>query len=162
MEALEHSHKRARSRWRTHGELLDLQAGVPARLSFGWRLRFVQAASGVGAIMKSFVTGSRAYGTPRADSDIDLVVLVDGPDCQMLCDMAAAQNDLGSPGGEHYEDGRALRFGNLNLLCITNPNHFDVWRRGTDELKAMAPVTREKAVEHISEIRRQNKISGWG
>lgn len=111
--------------------------------------------------MKSFVTGSRVYGTPRPDSDIDLVVLLSCPDLSRLIDAADNQDDLGSPGGEHYEDGRSLRFGTLNLLCVTDKKHFDVWAKGTEELYAKRPVTRDQAIMHLSKLRQENKISGW-
>lgn len=110
---------------------------------------------------ESFVTGSRVYGTPRPDSDIDLVVLVSEQDLSRLEEMAAKINDFGSPGGPNYDDGRSLRFSNLNLLCVTCKKHFDIWKQGTAELKAMAPVTRDKAIEHLAALRRKHKIYGW-
>ena len=111
--------------------------------------------------MKSFLTGSRYYGTPRSDSDIDLVVLMDGTQLVVLAKFADNTDDFGSPGGEQYDDGCSLRFGKLNLLCVTQDKHFNVWKQGTDELFAMKPVTRDKAIEHLAELRRRNKISGW-
>ncbi len=110
--------------------------------------------------MKSFLTGSRRYGTPRADSDIDLVVLMDVNELVELAKLADNTDDFGSPGGEQYDDGCSLRFGKLNLLCVTQ-EHFKVWKQGTDELIAMAPVTRDKAMEHLAALRRDKNIKGW-
>ncbi len=111
--------------------------------------------------MKAFLTGSRAYGFPNLGSDIDLVALVDDVDLAKLCDVADKISDFGSPGGTHYEDGCALRFGILNLICVTDTNHFETWKQGTDELKAKAPVERDVAVEHLKKLRQEKKIHGW-
>jgi predicted nucleotidyltransferase len=114
--------------------------------------------------MKSFLTGSRVYGTPRPDSDIDLVVLVDDVDLQKLCDMVATTEDrdtLGAPGGIYYEDGTSLRFGRLNLLCVTEKKHFDVWQFGTERLKEQKPVTRDFAIEFLKKLRHDHEVSGW-
>lgn len=111
--------------------------------------------------MKSFLTGSRRYGTPHPDSDIDLVVLMDGPELTELAKLASNSDDFGSPGGPQYEDGFSLRFGNLNLLCVTQEKHFKVWKQGTDELVAKKPVTRDEAILHLAQLRHQNKIEGW-
>jgi hypothetical protein len=113
-------------------------------------------------IVRSFLTGSRVYGTPREDSDIDLVVLLDADEMVGLAKIARNEETHGSPGGPHYEDGMSIRFGSLNLLCVTDEKHFQTWREGTEQLKAMRPVTREKAIEHLAELRHKNKISGWG
>jgi hypothetical protein len=109
----------------------------------------------------SFLTGSRVYGTPRADSDIDLVVLMSGDALCKLIEIAESQDSLGASGGEQYEDGRSLRFGKLNLLCVTQERHFNAWRIGTEELEHMKPVTRDFAIEHLAAIRRKAGIQGW-
>lgn len=82
-------------------------------------------------------------------------------DLNRLEDMATKMSDLGSLGGPRYEDGKSLRFGNLNLLCVTRKKHFDIWKQGTAELKAIAPVTRDKAIEHLAALRRKHEIDGW-
>lgn len=114
--------------------------------------------------MQSFLTGSRRYGTPRPDSDIDLVVLMDGSELVELAKFADNTDDLGSPGGEQYEDGCSLRFGKLNLLCVTQERHFKVWKQGTDELVGIAAITtvsRDEAIEHLVALRRKERIEGW-
>lgn len=55
---------------------------------------------------RSFVTGSRAYGLPRPDSDLDLVVLVDQRDLDLLQTMT---KDIGT--NDNY-DPAELRVGN--------------------------------------------------
>jgi predicted nucleotidyltransferase len=96
--------------------------------------------------MKAFITGSRAYGTPREDSDTDLVVMVSPDDMRRLRSQADITED---DEGEYPEDGHTgvLRFGKLNLLCVTQPDDYEAWREGTAELIARRPVTREEAVE---------------
>ena len=111
--------------------------------------------------MHSFITGSRAYGTPRPDSDIDLVVLVSPDDLAKLVELSDKQSDFGHPGGEHYEDGCFLRFGPLNLICVTDQTHFETWKKGTDELIAKKPVTRDEAIETLKRYRQAAKITGW-
>ena len=111
--------------------------------------------------MHSFITGSRAYGTPRPDSDIDLVVLVSPDDLAKLVELSDKQSDFGHPGGVHYEDGCCLRFGPLNLICVTYPLHFETWKKGTEELVYKKPVTREVAVETLKRYRQAAKLPGW-
>ena len=100
---------------------------------------------------RSVLTGSRAYGTPRPDSDVDLVVLVDRP-------TQAAMLKLFPP--EDYDEaayadcsGRTIRVGDLNLIMVTTEAELEVWRRGTEALKAEAPVTRARAVQVFESLR---------
>lgn len=90
-----------------------------------------------------FITGSRAYGYPREDSDVDLVVGVSGDDAMELW--------------KHGSSGEAsCRFGKLNLITFhldssTGPDRFKEWRRVHDSLVARKPVTREEAVAAFQE-----------
>ncbi len=111
--------------------------------------------------MIPFLTGSRVYGFPKEDSDIDLVCLLSLDQLSAIAPLADNTDDFGSPGGQFYDDGCSLRFGKLNLLVVTEKKHFDVWKQGTDELIAMKPVTRDKAIEHLATLRREKKIAGW-
>ena len=99
--------------------------------------------------MKAFVTGSRVYGTPREDSDIDLAVFVTIKELNLLCIMADEVPDVPDSGGEDVS--RSLRFGKLNLLCFTDETEFQAWREATDELIQRCPATREDAVRLIQE-----------
>lgn len=110
---------------------------------------------------KVFMTGSRVYSFPKEDSDIDLVALISGDELRELEALADNHDTLDSPGGEEYEDGRSLRFGRLNLLCITEIQHFKVWKLGTEQLEAKKPVTREYAVEYLANLRHEHGIKGW-
>jgi hypothetical protein len=55
-----------------------------------------------------FITGSHAYGTPRPDSDIDLVTLVNPNDRDKL-----------------------------NIIACCSKARFDVWKEGTEKLMAL-------------------------
>jgi len=105
--------------------------------------------------MEAFLTGSRAYGTPREDSDIDLVVLMSPADSRTLCDHV--QGDDMAERGEYDSGGHsfALRFGNLNLIVTTGWRHYACWRAGTEELVKRRPVTREEAVTHFTQRRKE-------
>ena len=104
--------------------------------------------------MKAFVTGSRAYGNSRNDSDIDLVVFVSQKDRVM----EMADNDLPSSLSDDPKlvHTISLRFGALNILACCDQ---DTWRKGTLQLKDLAPVTRQKAVEVFTALRKEASIS---
>lgn len=96
---------------------------------------------------KAFLTGSRAYGTPRPDSDVDLVVMVSQADLVELArldDKKSWRPDMKSA---------SLRFGNLNIVAVTNEKLYDAWERVTLDLIAKKPVDRETAkAAFIAEI----------
>lgn len=101
-----------------------------------------------------FVTGSRAYGTPREDSDVDLVAFMSPSEIKGVFDLADKHDNIEEyeGGGLHY----SLVFGRLNLLCITDPVQYDLWKRGTEELKAIrdkeGPVSRNFAVKFMDNL----------
>lgn len=103
----------------------------------------------------AFLTGSRVYGTPRADSDLDLVVPVD-PGVRE--DIAAV---LVPDGSLDYPEGLSnlvcwvagLPGIKLNLILTSQEEALAVWRPGTAALKARAPVTREEAKETFARLR---------
>jgi hypothetical protein len=87
-----------------------------------------------------FVTGSRAYGTPKKDSDVDLVVVADFDDdffVSMLWDFADARDG---------SDCGSLHFGNLNIIFV-DADEYDRWKKARDRCIAERPVTRERAIE---------------
>jgi len=93
--------------------------------------------------VNAFITGSHAYGAPRSNSDVDLVVLVDA-DTQCLL-----QRESG--------DG-PIRFGRLNLIAVTSERLFAAWKLGTEQLIEERnwtgqPISRERAVEHLTALR---------
>lgn len=84
--------------------------------------------------MAAFLTGSRAYGTPREDSDWDLVVCCDTDTHWQLRYNGDANNPYAP-----------TRFGRLNLIVLDDVEKFKTWKRVTEELKARAPVCKEDA-----------------
>lgn len=100
--------------------------------------------------MHAFLTGSRAYGTPREDSDIDLAVFI--PQEQFAAFRGLCKSAEASPSREgDYPNGVAFRFGNLNLLAFWHEPSFIAWRDATAELVARKPVTRDEAIQAIDE-----------
>ena len=92
-----------------------------------------------GIEMNSFITGSHAYGIPKPDSDLDLVVLVSSKEATLLWQ----QKDEGS---------KSPRYNKLNLIIFETEKEGDVdryvlWKQINDELIARKPVSREEAVE---------------
>ncbi len=82
----------------------------------------------------AILTGSRVYGKPTEDSDIDLVVLMSP---EKGADLAALM-------------GEGL---NLNVIVETDPKQFEIWGVGTALLTAQAPVSRDTAVAVFAEMR---------
>lgn len=87
-------------------------------------------------------TGSRRYGTPKPDSDWDWVVQVGRgfrtelrhnaeTDCR-----GEAYPDPKYPGDDRLDI--ALRFGPVNLICVSTTLQWDVWVEGTNRLVTMA------------------------
>lgn len=112
---------------------------------------------------RAFLTGSRAYGTPRPDSDVDLVVFTD-PETAGLLGSLAESCSLGSAGD--CSDVSAV-FGRLNLILLSNPRDFTWWDEGTRQLKAEArhraaesrvpAVGRERAVEVLERLKAESE-----
>lgn len=121
--------------------------------------------------MRSFITGSRAYG-PRAGlkggkSDVDLVVLVSFKDLELLRSLAdsddaekLADSDAG-PTAHGPRGSASLRFGKLNLIAVTDPVAFAVWHEGTKKLARAAEqgdrpleITRDLAIKFFEVLRR--------
>ena len=105
--------------------------------------------------LQSFLTGSRAFGEPREDSDIDLVI---HGDSDLLSSLL-----LNSETGE-----LPLRFGKLNLIVLSS-DAFEAWKKGTEELVTEYhlgnPSSRDEAVKvikrHLEEIGEETEgVSG--
>ena len=98
--------------------------------------------------MNAFLTGSHAYGTPREDSDIDVVVLMNPEDVRTILGVVGPRSSDGSAA----DDCRvSLRFGNLKLLVMVHEDQFRAWQEATEELAARRPVTRAEAIRVIDE-----------
>jgi len=73
-----------------------------------------------------FITGSHAYGDPRPDSDIDLVININDSELKdFLIDCSEEENNS------------VCRFGNLNLV-ICDDEQYDTWKHVTEQLKLEA------------------------
>ena len=84
--------------------------------------------------VRAFLTGSRVYGTPREDSDLDLVVFVDEDTKKALRAMS--------------DSNTKLMYGGLNLIAVTTKAEYDAWYKGTDILKNRPdPVKKAEACE---------------
>ncbi len=87
--------------------------------------------------MNAFLTGSRAYGTPREDSDIDICVLLD----DWIPELEKFYEEDGSGG----EDGVSFKLpGGVNIIAFSKKEEhvFRAWHAATQELKERKPVTR--------------------
>jgi hypothetical protein len=103
---------------------------------------------------RAFITGSRKYGFPKEDSDIDLVVFIQSEkEYELLGNLSDASGAITCL--EEYEGTvlPSLRFGNLNLICCINEAEYNCWRDGTNEMAAMKPITRDAAIEHLAKLR---------
>ena len=98
--------------------------------------------------MYAFLTGSMAYGTPREDSDIDVVMRVGSWD--MVNSMAYHADESGS--FDEYVHQTSMRYGKLNVILCFTDNAYEAWRRGTEELIARKPVTRQEAVDTFKRL----------
>ena len=98
-------------------------------------------------IRDAFVTGSRCYGTPRPESDWDIVIRCDREDAFKV--FGAKDQEMGGEAHEDYEldeNAHQCAFGHVNfILCFTD-ERFKSWRKGTDKLAYIKPVTRAVAV----------------
>jgi hypothetical protein len=110
-----------------------------------------------------FLTGSQAYGCPTAKSDVDLVVLVTPATLTALQRLADPEPEPAAPRGTDSDPGTpghdraltaSLRFGRLNLICVTDPIAYGVWAKGTAQLEArLEPVGRDEATALFRSLR---------
>lgn len=84
--------------------------------------------------------GSRIYGAPRPDSDVDLVILVSPEEAAILGANADVPNQP-RPGCGSFP----VRYGRLNLIVCTDLDTYGRWHIGRDALRRMGPVDREQA-----------------
>lgn len=104
-------------------------------------------------------TGSRCYGTPKPDSDFDWVFCAEnGFDIEFLrtfCDSDSSYGNCTYAGTTGIDT--ALRYGPVNLLCVSKEAQWKAWVDGTTALLEKAPVTRDQAcVEFQSQFRANN------
>lgn len=117
---------------------------------------------------RAFVTGSHAYGRPRPDSDLDLVVLIDPAQAEQLT-LCADSSHLGSAGDA---SDVSLNFGPLNLICVSNADDYAWWAAGTRQLAREAlsdwnrgqgarGVTRKHAIHVLEGLRREAVLARY-
>ena len=99
-------------------------------------------------IPRAFVTGSRGYGTPTGRADVDLVIYPTKKDLELLGILAEDQD--GSASSEF--PSCSLRYGRLNLICAKDDDWFIAWWKGTQELIAQKPVTRQIAINTFTKL----------
>lgn len=81
----------------------------------------------------SFLTGSRVYGIPNEDSDVDLVVLVTEEEKQKLI--------------EKSDNGQLpCMYGPLNIIPVTSGEMYLKWQTALRECEQQKPVSRNEAV----------------
>lgn len=86
------------------------------------------------------LTGSRVYGTPRVDSDVDLCVLLPPEDARIIGAEADVPHQL-----EDDQLSFPVRYGKLNLLVCVDEFTFMQWERVRSLLMIQKPVTRDEA-----------------
>lgn len=110
---------------------------------------------------KSFITGSRAYGKPRPNSDIDLVVYLSEEDLEILLEMGGFDTPVRFLDSEYIASGGIpLRIGKINLICVVDDERYKVWKDGTDKLKKRKekrgkPIEREEACKLFARLRHE-------
>ncbi len=103
--------------------------------------------------MNAFLTGSRAYGTPKPESDTDIVLHMSEDDLCELYSIHGPDDDRDDDPSFSSNNGRptnySFRMGKANLICMTDPEEFQAWKSATEVLKRNRPVTRDLAIEAI-------------
>lgn len=111
-----------------------------------------------------FITGSHAYGIPRGNSDLDLVLRV-SPELARSLYLTSLQLGEGEDSSGH--DMPHARFGGLDLILCSDDGIYDVWRKATEFLIDKAPVERDKATDYMNKkkarhAREQSQKEEWG
>jgi hypothetical protein len=76
----------------------------------------------------AFITGSRAYGSPSPESDIDLVLRVDSYMTKRLLERYSDDQ-------REYRGIKQIRFGRLNLIIPDDDAEMSMWKFGTQHLR---------------------------
>ena len=117
--------------------------------------------------MKAMLTGSRVYGTPGPDSDVDLIICYDTnaeygilstiedmrvpEECQDYTALPDKDKVRGyGPGSSKLN----LRLGKLNLIVVSK-QEYEAWNQGTELLKSIKPTTKEVAIAVFEGLRRK-------
>lgn len=99
-----------------------------------------------------FLTGSRVYGFPREDSDWDVVLLVNSKEERLFWKISGQEAQLDaekdSPRGEYGDV--SLRYKEWNLIFTHSEGMYLTWLDGTEYLRAIGPVSREREGSRLS------------
>lgn len=100
---------------------------------------------------EAFLTGSHAYGTPKATSDVDLVIRCTAHVRNIL--HRAAEIPVGKP----------LRFANLNVICCVSDQQRSDWHDATEDCITLRElfdrdIEHDEAKEHF--LRYPNVLPG--
>lgn len=88
---------------------------------------------------RPFITGSRAYGSPSDDSDLDIVI---------RCDRyvaAVVEALVGKSSSDYDHESVSVQCGNVNLHLCTTDREYDRWKLGTRSCEVVAPIDRDTA-----------------
>ena len=108
--------------------------------------------------MKAFLTGSRAYGAPRPDSDVDMVLLADENVITLLravCDAGwlDQENQYDANHSPGKSTGGSFKFGKLNIIAFSDEDRFMAWKIATGNLiRRDVPVDRMDARTEIRRV----------
>lgn len=100
----------------------------------------------------SFLTGSRAYGTPSSDSDYDIVLLLSEED------FAIAR---AYPGAQYTDTTIRMTTGKVDLIIFRDPELYTKWEEVTGELTARAPVCQSDAIQAFKDAGLECLYSGF-
>ena len=100
-------------------------------------------------MIESFFTGSRIYGTPRPDSDLDMVV---NRDKLTSPEEAAFEAVSAEDAGQH-------RIGQLQII-FQDTAGFYRWQRALALCLEEAPITRARAIEIHKQVRINDYVEG--
>lgn len=107
---------------------------------------------------KSFLTGSRVYGIPHEDSDIDLVVFFENRTTYwQLSEFAEPIHPNNHPSASDEEAYPSLRFDSLNIIPVFESELYEAWKSGTEFLRDEKPVSKKRAYEVLEEFRQRAK-----
>lgn len=110
--------------------------------------------------MQAFLTGSHAYGAPKDDSDVDLVIFVDDKRTHRLLEVHNDLFDVEKDDADqaiYHTPSESLKYGKLNLIICKTEKDYNEWKTGTEMLvKERAstgqPVSRERAIEVLDVV----------
>lgn len=108
----------------------------------------------------AFITGSRVYGIPHDESDVDLVIPCSSAtafDLTRYADNKREVYDRMDADNRHESGGchtPSLRFGVLNLICVLEKDEWIIWKSGTEYLcKQKRKITRREAGKFFARMR---------